>query len=267
MSNIEPGKPRVLIGSAVHESKGYILDEFLAHLKQLDYEPLDIYLCDNSRTDSYSKRIAEALKKINLKAKIEKDVWCSDFRGRMVTSHNMLREEALRGNYDYLLILDQDILIEPDLINKLIFHKKDVVSCIYKLDMGELGMVNCCWHRRKDLVNGRFRAKWIKDEEINKGLIQWDGGFPTGMVLLSHNVLEDTIFRHAGFLQDSIFWEDVRDAGYEVFLDTNIMGDHRPSDWERLRSQDVEDFKKARKCDEQGISDKFYFRPMVPKKW
>lgn len=270
MSNIitEISKPRVLVASAVHDSKEYILDEFLKKIGQLTYKPLGIYLCDSSRTADYSNKILYKAKEMGINLRVERDVWCSDFRGRMVTAHNKLREAALKGNYDYLLIIDQDVLVEPDIIEKFISHKKKVISGIYVLNMGnDIGMVNCCWKRRKILRGSKLIPQFISDDELNKGLIEWDGGMPTGLLFLHREVLEDTVFRHIGFLQDSVYWEDIRNAGYKIYIDTDLFGDHRPSDWDKLRESDIKELKVHRPGDKIKTEDRFYFTPLTLKKW
>lgn len=244
MSSIETKK--VLIGSAVNECKNYIIVDFLKHLNRLTYKPFDIYLCDNTRTDDFSKRILYEAEKIGINLMLDRDAWCSDFRGRMVTTHNKLRERALKGGYDYLFVLDCDMLPPPDIIERLMAHDKDVVSGVYKLDMGSQGIVNCCWKERSEFKNGVFHPRWLEDNELNKGLVEWLGGIPTGCLLLKREVLEDTVFRHAGWLQDSVFFYDIRNAGYKIYVDTDIMLEHKYGSWDDVRDKDIAELKSIR---------------------
>ena len=94
---------RVMLGSAVNEHKGYILDKWIERVKELTYPNLDIVLVDNTRTDRYADRIRMYTEGTPIK--LVRDVWCSDFRGRMVTSHNKIREEFLRSKANCLFIL------------------------------------------------------------------------------------------------------------------------------------------------------------------
>ena len=239
-----------MLGSAVNEHKGYILDKWIERVKELSYPELDIILVDNTRSDRYTERIRRYIEGTPIR--IVKDVWCSDFRGRMVTSHNKIREEFLKSKADYLFILDQDVIPQKDIIERLVSHGKDVVVGLYKLylDTGqtdaEKSALNCCWRTRGELKNGIVRTKWLEDELLNTGLIEWDGGFATGSVLLSRRVMEDTVFRHEGHLQDSIFWKDVANRGYTVYVDTDIMSEHYPSSWYALLQKDFKELEVMR---------------------
>jgi len=255
--------PKVLVGTTAHEGKGYVLDEFLLTVSKFTYPRFDIYICDNSRTETYSNEIIYKAKELGLNLIVDRDVWCSDFRGRMVTSHNKLRERALRGNYDYLLILDQDVLSVPNIIELMIAHKKEVVSGIYKINMGSQGIVNCCAKQRMKLVKGKFVSRWIEDSELNKGLVEWPGLIPTGCLLLSKIVLEDIVFRHDGFLQDCVTYKDIKAANHIVYVDTDIMCEHKSSDWNDMRKRDIKEIITLR-----GIGsevNKFYFTELVSK--
>ena len=162
--------PKVLVGLATHESKGYVLDEFLLNVSRFTYQHFDIYICDNSRTEKYSNEIIYKAKELNLNIIVDRDAWCTDYRGRMVTSHNKLRERALKGGYDYLFILDQDILPKADIIEQLISHKKDVVSGLYKVNMGTQGVVTCCSKQRLKLKNcNESRNCTIELKEVGQG--------------------------------------------------------------------------------------------------
>ena len=256
-------KPKVLVGTTAHEGKRYIIDEFLSNVSKFTYPRFDIYICDNSRTSKYSNEIIYKAKKLGIDIIVDRDAWCSDFRGRMVTSHNKLRERALKGNYDYLFILDQDILPCSNIIELLLAHNKDVVTGVYKINMGSQGIVNCCAKKRMKLVDGKFQSRWIQDSELNSGLIEWTGMIPTGCLLLSKQVLEDVVFRHDGFLQDCVFYRDILLANHKIFVDSDIMCKHKSSDWDELRKKDIKEIIKLRGPGSE--KDKFYFNELVKK--
>ena len=253
--------PKVLVGIATHESKRYVLEEFLLNVSKFTYQHFDIYFCDNSRTEEYSNEIIYKAKELNLDIIVDRDAWCTDFRGRMVTSHNKLRERALKGGYDYLFILDQDVLPKADIIEQLISHNKDAISGIYKINMGSHGIVNCCSKQRLKLKNGKFQQRWIQESELNKGLVPWKGMVPTGCLFVSRIVLEDVIFRHEGFFQDSVFYKDINLANHIVYVDTSIMCEHKQSDWDEVRKKDIKEVINLR--GQGSDKDKFYFSKLV----
>jgi hypothetical protein len=245
--------PKIMLGSAVNEYKGYVLDKWWEGVKALSYPSLEIVLADNSKGDDYAERLSILTYDSNNRfVTIVRDAWCSDFRGRMVTSHNILRQKFLESNCDYLLILDQDVIPPKDVIERLIAHNKDVVVGLYKLylDSGNLSadaiLRNCVSYERGILKDGKLQPAWLEDEKLNTGLIEWTGLFATGCVLLSRKVMEDTIFRHEGTLQDSVYWKDVLAKRYKIYIDTDIMCDHFPSSWSDLLKKDRKEIEKER---------------------
>jgi len=55
-------------------------------------------------------------------------------------NRNVLAAQAVRDKYDYLLFIDDDMNFEPDLLDKLLAHQKDIVGVAYhprfKVDKG-----------------------------------------------------------------------------------------------------------------------------------
>ena len=117
-------EPRVLVGAPVCDLYEYCFDEFLNAIKNLTYKNYDILLVDNSKDDKYFNKIKD---KVNV-VRIE---YIEKMRERVVKSHNILRKEVLDKKYDYLLVLDQDVIPPPNVIEQLIRHKKDAVSALF----------------------------------------------------------------------------------------------------------------------------------------
>lgn len=83
------------------------------------------FFVDNSKDDKFSKRV----QKDGLP--VTRIPWVDKARLRMVNSRNLLRQKVLDEGYDYFLNLDQDIIPPDDIVERLIKHKKDVVTGIY----------------------------------------------------------------------------------------------------------------------------------------
>ena len=116
--------PRVLVGCPTSWHKEYCLMKYIETAKGLTYPNYDILLVDNSEDDIYSKKIK------NLGIPVIKGPWFESARDRIVASRNILREKAIEG-YDYLLSLEQDVIPPKDIIERLLSHKKDIVSGVY----------------------------------------------------------------------------------------------------------------------------------------
>ena len=117
--------PKVLVGCPTSNYKEYCLKEYAEAVKSLTYPNYNILLIDNSKDDIYLKKING----IGLPAK--KGPWFEGALKRIITSRNILREEILEKGYDYLLSLEQDVISPKDIIERLLRHKKQVISAIY----------------------------------------------------------------------------------------------------------------------------------------
>src|SRR3989344_5621889 len=117
--------PKVLIGCPTSDFKAYALERYANGLKGLTYNNFDILIVDNSKDDSYLKSI----RKLGLNA--VKGLYSELARQRIVDSRNILREYVLNNGYDYFFSLEQDVIPPRDIIQRLISHKKDIISGLY----------------------------------------------------------------------------------------------------------------------------------------
>lgn len=118
-------KPKVLIGIPTSFHKEYCLNEFLEGIKNLDYPNFDHLIIENSSNDNYFNK----LKKLNLnviKGKISESPIQS-----ISMSRNQLIDVAIEKKYDYLLFLDQDVILPKDSLTKLTSHNKKAICGIY----------------------------------------------------------------------------------------------------------------------------------------
>ncbi|WP_379157862.1 glycosyltransferase family 2 protein [Paenibacillus sp. sgz5001063] len=137
-------KMRVLLGSPVHQ-KPHILQEFLNSLQRLRRVniELDFYLIDDNE-DRASSRLLEAF------AASENEVFlqasgCHDAYIRNETTHywnfslvwkvagfkNLMIRRAEAFGYDYLFLVDSDLILHPDTLLQLIRADRDIISEIF----------------------------------------------------------------------------------------------------------------------------------------
>ena len=235
----------VLIGSAIHDSKKYCIDDFVKCLDSIETNgefEFDVFLSDNSLDSDF---LYETLEKFN-KTKIEnvgvfKDAWCMNYLARVCTSHNALRREAIIGGYDYLFILDCDIIIPKDLISKFIKYDKDIVTGIYKLNKPELGNdIYSCAEKRPIIKDGFLYENWLTSKDLKQGLIKQKGIFGTGCCLIKKNVLDAVAFRWGLCFHDTYYYRDLAGCGFETYVDTDFDLIHNYSDWAIVGKKDFE---------------------------
>lgn len=138
-------KKRVLIGSPIYQEPN-ILKEFLVSLKSLKQDSITIdfmFVDDNKNTQS--TKILDTFSKFNDNCIIIKGYintgeyivsdaahcWNGSLVWKVADYKNKIIRHALEQKYDYLFLVDSDILINPNTIQHLIQQNKDIVSEIF----------------------------------------------------------------------------------------------------------------------------------------
>lgn len=123
--------PRILIGAPQSDKKRYCFDAWAENILNFSYpkENIDVFLADNSDTPEFSEYI---------KSKYGFGCVHIPKRGRdirlvMAQCHEVVRKQAIKGRYDYLLHLETDIFPPHDGLLDLIWSRKDIVSGLYHL--------------------------------------------------------------------------------------------------------------------------------------
>ncbi|MFH1064642.1 MAG: hypothetical protein V1729_06170 [Candidatus Woesearchaeota archaeon] len=233
----ERSQKKVLIGCPTYSRYKYCIDEYLQSVKNIDHDHYDLLLVDNSPDDDFFRELKS--KGVN----IVKIAHCEPARERITRSRNVLRDRVIDGGYDYFLSLEQDIIVRPDILKKLLSHNKDIVTAYYGNDMvltvkhkqtGELKKVRL----NLPLVyvkgsEGKIRRANPKDV-LKKGLVEV-GAMGLGCVLISTEVLKKVKFRYdpkKKSFDDMYFCKDAKDAGYKLYIDGNAIVQHVHKRWD-----------------------------------
>ncbi len=141
-------QPKILIGSPIKRCKP-ILKKFLSSLKNIKKEGIKVDYCfidDNDSTSNYE--CSQLLDKFNLKCDTNCFIhraeegnpyicdenthhWTPELIWRVAYFKNFIIEEAIKGDYDYLFLVDSDILVHPETLKHLVNTQKDIVSELY----------------------------------------------------------------------------------------------------------------------------------------
>jgi len=226
--------PKVLVGCPTSKYKEYCLKEYAEAVKSLTYPNYDILLIDNSKDDSYLKKI----KDFGLSSK--KGPWFEGALKRIITSRNILREEILEKGYDYFLSLEQDVISPKDIIERLLSHNKEVISAVYfthNIIEGERKLIPLAY---KLLDEKDLSMRPLNDNELwnSKGLMQIVSA-GLGCVLISKNTLKKVKFRFENdVFDDRFFFKDLYDLKQEAWCDSSIKCKHlikRPIPWSQIK--------------------------------
>jgi hypothetical protein len=137
-------KPKVLIGTPIHELKDYCLERWLQNVSKLrQVYPCDFLMVDNSPSLDYIKKVKGYCKKLGIKdyqikhleipqgKNVNKNI-DEQIHERVALSQEIIRQFTLKGDYDAWFSWECDQIIPTNALEKLVEIMK----------MGNFMMVN-----------------------------------------------------------------------------------------------------------------------------
>ena len=158
-----------------------------------------------------------------------------DFYLKIVTkreqfrARNALVDLAMVNDCEYLFMLDDDMIVPPDLFARLVAHNKDVVGALYYQRGGAYHPVLMRQHGKKDDLIG---VEFVQPFDT---MIREPGLYPIDIIGGGCMLIKTDVFRK---LLPPYFWVDgivgtdvylchnLRKAGVEIFVDTSIELGH-----------------------------------------
>ncbi len=143
-----PSKFRILVGTPIRQ-KPDILREFLSSLERLEKESYtaDYIFADDNILEESSELLATFTQKQPSKCTIFKHeeaeqasslicnekahIWEADLIWKVASMKDRMIQKALDEKYDYLFLVDSDLVLHPRTIEHLLNTKKEIVSTIY----------------------------------------------------------------------------------------------------------------------------------------
>ncbi|MFD0694590.1 glycosyltransferase family 2 protein [Paenibacillus sp. GCM10027628] len=137
-------KIRVLIGSPIHQ-KPPVLYKFLTSLLRLKRDKVEFgYLLIDDNTDRQSKEILQQFTGLVSAATVHGSdrqdeyvrneithFWNERLIWKVAEFKNAMIRHAIESEYDYLFLVDSDLLLHPGTIDQLIAANKDIVSEVF----------------------------------------------------------------------------------------------------------------------------------------
>lgn len=222
--------PRILLGTPFSEKKRYIIFEWLEMVRQLTYPNLDIFLVDNSPTDTIAHEVAALGFKV---AMVEPKGKSRHF---ITKSQNTIRQFFLLGNYDYLFSLECDNFPPLNVIELMLAQRMDNINVPYLLDR-ETGV---------SIGVQKFYRNIPTEQKANvltpyDSILECDGKIKEyaapsiGCSLFSKQLMQSVKFRvdedNPGAFSDSFFHVDSRSAGFTPYVMTGQFCDHKRISW------------------------------------
>ncbi len=218
--------PKILVGCPTSEHKSYALERYAAGLKSLSYENFDICIVDNSKDNEYLKRIkSEGLPAI-------KGPYSNKARQRIIESRNILRRKVLDEGYEYFFSLEQDVVPPQDIIQKLLEHKKKIITGVYfsyQTNNGVTLLTPLLWRR----INSN-EVQYMLERDVIEPRLMEIGACGLGCILIHRSVLEKIKFRFdekSNSFDDMWFCQDAFNQGFKIFVDTSQKCKHLIKGW------------------------------------
>lgn len=224
-------KPKILVCAPHADRKNYAIEKWITQVKNLTYPKhlYGIYVCDNSAT----KDNVKMFKRHGIEAGYVRPKQKSNI-AYMAESHEKCRQRAVAGQYNYMLHLETDIEVPPNIIELLIAHKKPITSACYPIDMGEKSklLFQFCEQNVSGMANTVNADHG--DMLFIDGTLKQVFHAGIGCILIKRSVLKQFTFRYQSGIQvhpDTLFAYDMFQKQIPIHVDTSIILKHNNSEW------------------------------------
>jgi len=224
--------PKVLICAPTNQVKDYCQFRWIEQVKFLNYDNYEIYLSDNTKDNSFYNQIKSLgveAGKVNPTLKSNPEY--------MAESHEQCRLKAIEIDAEYMLHWEVDLFTDDkNIIQRLMYHKKQVVGGIYHIGQGRDSYLCLIkkHHNHKDEPVSTFPMKKGSDLLFVDGNLVEVFSCGLGCTLIHKSVFKNIAFRHdieQRFHPDSSFYEDLHYKGIKTYADTSILLKHENSRW------------------------------------
>jgi GT2 family glycosyltransferase len=235
-------KPKILVAAPIFDGMEYCIDEFVNRIKSLNYDGHDILLVDNSKTSSFSEKIREkfGVNVVYFPLNVPN-------MEKIIQTRNKILAHALDKSYDYILMMDCDVIPPVNIIEKLLSHKKDIVSGLYYGLFGPTGKQKnetVAWKLASDEELAEIKKRFpdfikkhgvprrhLTKEEVDGGELQEVIIPSAGCMLLDKKVFEKIrygLLDVSGYntSDDIFFCKRAREAGFKIYCDPSVKCEH-----------------------------------------
>lgn len=244
---------KILIVTPIYKEKEYCLKQFMKNLYSLNLPDWEHVLIDNSKTDSWIKKIEERYSKKFKNTKFLHVRRGKTSREALTRAQALGRKIFLDGDYTHFLSLESDIFPPKNGIKRLLVELEPVVTGFYYIGHDNIKVPCITIPKRQEDTNvigtrlvgvkdhPEFPGKkYIDQEEIDEyksfrkvGVIA--GGM--GCCLIQRHVLEEIQFQYEIGLDghsDVWFFNACYRKGIPVFVIPEVECDHQNSDWRKV---------------------------------
>jgi hypothetical protein len=230
---------KILISAPTAAAKNYCLEKWLLNINSFTYPKFKVVLFDNTVGGTNKEHIYKTAERLCLKYDLS--VFNVDLKGsnglidNLCRSHNAVRQYALDNKYDHLLHLETDVMPEPDVIERLLSHRKKVVGALYYRDEGRSRKLMV----QKNIMVGpismaTFNFDPEEDVHFVDGDIKKVPHVGLGCALIDTIIFDKIKFRYKNGIDtspDTYFAEDCFRNKIDIFADTSLICEHDNTAW------------------------------------
>lgn len=236
---------KVLVASATFEKMAYCEKEFIKSIKELTYPNYDILIVDNSKNLDYSAHLKEfsGITVLHDNTQEEKSI------DRLISSRNKIIDYALKNSYDYILMLDSDVLLPKNAIEELINTGKSLVSGIYynyfNLD-SKITLLPVAWIyfteeefseiKEKYPDFNQFKTRFEVPRHMTKQEIESNKTYEVAMPSAGAMLIKKDVFSKVKYGkytesasktgEDVYFIEKAKELGFAPYVNTKVKCSH-----------------------------------------
>jgi len=230
------GIPKILVATPTYEGKNYCIAQFIDNVANFTYPKsrYDFMIFDNSSTPKNAEYIN---KEFGVKCH-----W-KDYAGmtiieKLALTHEAIRVHAINNHYDYILHLESDVFPPEDVLEQLLWTKKDMVGVPYQLfGGGQRRPVTEAYsiseQRENEFIgtlNIGFIHHWYFDGKVQRCFTNG-----IGCTLMKVNTIKNIPFRYVegnDAAPDTWFVRDLAYNGIPYYVHTGLLAFHwNTEDW------------------------------------
>ena len=223
-------EPKVLVGTITCELYEYCLEEFVHAIKSLDYNNYDAIVIDNSKNKKYINKIkALGVDAIHIP-------YHENVGKRIEDSRNALREYGIKHKYDFILFVEQDVILPIYSLKKLVAEERKVMAGVYFVpvtfvkDGNTVNIITPLLGVADEFETGN--QHFMGDAEIEeyikkKSRVMRVKGCGLGCVLVRRDVFNKVKFRFDTYDDAQNFSRDLGKLKIPMYADTSVVCKHR----------------------------------------
>lgn len=231
--------PKVLVATPTYSGKHYIFPRWYHNVtKNLTYPNYDWIIVDNTKSQSYITKLRrEGYRKVHGVPRR------GNSRIALGQASEYIRNYAIKNNFDYIMWIESDLLPPPNIIERLLAHKKPIVGAVYEIGFDwskDSPRRPLIYHVSKSESGEEYLDILPRHEGysmLNRGLIRTPA-MGLGCCLMHKDIFTQYPFKYSKNTKlhtDSIFYYELWKDKVEVWVDSDIVIYHENQNWKDVK--------------------------------